>query len=207
MILYIKDKERKKVVGADFDVQLNIKNIADGLYLYYKKENNLRKIPCIYKQGRVLIEKEEDFREIFRITGKIINNNGRYWELIELKYPVKKGIFDGTPVQDLAYEVIEFEVSEREANKYKGNLLSYEQIGTREIETERGLEIEKYGIAKAYRYKFCFCYLSDSLKIDEQIKKNYTKDLDTYLSFNQNCRIIALKDEQGRITSRLFYEK
>lgn len=204
MIIYIKDGARRKVKGCDTEINIKLNNIDNGLYLYNPKDNTLRKIKYAAVDGKLTVVNQKDFEDIKSVTGKIINHTGRHWELIELKYPVKKGIFEGSPVEKLAYEIIEFEISNAEAKKYKNNIISYEEIGERVINNLG--ETEKYGIAKAYRYKFAFCYLSDSLNIPEEIKRNYTKDREIYLNYNHGCRIIAIKDDEGKITDRTFYE-
>lgn len=170
---------------------IDISDVEEGLYIMnIGNKVTLKRIDVGRirdENGRenikLSIYNKSDYEEICQILGVdvVTFSNRKDWIGFSLKFPVKKFYELGTD-PNIAYEVIEFECTPEEADKYKLNLLEY-----------------KDGVAKAYRYKFSFYYMMNSNKNMSLYKlDNYTKDVNVYCEFNPQCNII-FRNQDGKI--------
>lgn len=163
-----------------------LRGLKDGLYIYDEAKNKLREIELT--EGKYIV-KEEDYKEMIQILGAdVITYSNRGWMCFNIKKNVGKIYNLGDKeVANLAYEIIEFPISEDEYKRYKLNLISYNN-----------------GIAKAYRYKFTFYYMMNSNKsVSDYELHNYTKDLITYIKYNPQCEIVV-KSVDNKIIDNKF---
>lgn len=163
-----------------------LRNLKDGLYIYDEEKNKLREIELT--EGKYIV-KEKDYKELIEILGAdIITYSNKGWMCFNIKKNVGKIYNLGDKeVADLAYEIIEFPISEDEYKRYKLNLISYDN-----------------GIAKAYRYKFSFYYMMNSNRsVSDYELLNYTKDLSVYIKYNPQCEIVV-KTVDNKILDNRF---
>lgn len=163
-----------------------LRNLRDGLYIYDEEKNKLREVELT--EGKYIV-KESDYKEMIEILGAdIITYSNKGWMCFNIKKNVGKIYNLGdSEVAKLAYEEIEFPITEDEYKRYKLNLISYNN-----------------GIAKAYRYKFSFYYMMNSNRsVSDYELLNYTKDLMVYVKYNPQCEIIV-KTVDNKIIDNKF---
>lgn len=167
---------------------LDFSGMDEGLYILTKNESgkitskriDVGRIRDDYDRENIKLSiyNKKEYEEICKILNVdcITFSNQKDWIAFSIKYPVKR-FYELGSRPELAYGIIEFEISKEEAEKYKLNLIEY-----------------KNGIAKAYRYKFSFYYMMNSNKNMSPYKlENYTKNMDIYCEYNPQCNIILRK--------------